>query len=153
MSFCPHIPSLLGTYRPPPALQDERQRALRSGLDSINREIESAARKDVAIWFPMGACNERVLRIAAKEAVLLNSREKVKRLSLGLTELKAAYTFCQILRLNKYLDSVIILVHEEGITLAYFLCLLFPTKHICSAIVVPLPGALYAVCRGATDRG
>ncbi len=58
--------------------QDERQRALRSGLESINREIESAARKNVAIWFPMGAGhgNERVLRLVAKEAVLLNSRER-----------------------------------------------------------------------------
>ncbi|GAX76345.1 hypothetical protein CEUSTIGMA_g3791.t1 [Chlamydomonas eustigma] len=56
--------------------QEERQRALRSALDSINREIEYAARKNVAIWFPMGAHNERVLRLAAKEAVLLNSRER-----------------------------------------------------------------------------
>jgi hypothetical protein len=29
------------------------------------------------VWFPMGRRNERVLRIAAKEAVLLNSRDKV----------------------------------------------------------------------------
>ena len=63
-------------YRPPP-LQEERQRVLRSGLDSINREIDSATLQDVAIWFPMGSCNERVIRVVSKEAVLLNSREKV----------------------------------------------------------------------------
>jgi hypothetical protein len=66
-------------YRPPPPrpLQEERQRVLRSGLDSINREIDSATLQDVAIWVPMGSCNERVIRVVSKEAVLLNSREKV----------------------------------------------------------------------------
>lgn len=59
-------------------MQEERQRALRNGLECINYEIEAAARKNVAIWFPMGTQNERVLRVTAKEAVLLNSRDKVR---------------------------------------------------------------------------
>jgi hypothetical protein len=63
--------------------QDERQKALRNGLEGINREIDTAASRDIAIWFPSSSLaglpktNERVLRLAAKEAVLLNSREKV----------------------------------------------------------------------------
>lgn len=57
--------------------QDERHRALRVGLEHINREIEAANRRDVAIWFPMGRGGDRVLRLTAREAVLLNSREKV----------------------------------------------------------------------------
>ncbi|GLC48923.1 hypothetical protein PLESTB_000163400 [Pleodorina starrii] len=56
--------------------QEERQRALRAGLDHINGEIEKANRREVAIWFPMGRRGDRVLGIAAQEAVLLNSREK-----------------------------------------------------------------------------
>eukprot|EP00198_Chlamydomonas_reinhardtii_P002058 XP_001691394.1 smilar to phosphatidylinositol 3- or 4-kinase [Chlamydomonas reinhardtii] len=56
--------------------QDERHRALRVGLEHINREIEAANRRDVAIWFPMGRGGDRVLRLTAREAVLLNSREK-----------------------------------------------------------------------------
>eukprot|EP00798_Chlamydomonas_sp_ICE-L_P025834 gene25834-11512_t len=56
--------------------QDERQRALRSGLDSINRDIDDASRRNVAIWFPMGKKSDRVIRLATQEAVLLTSREK-----------------------------------------------------------------------------
>ncbi|KAL6758986.1 hypothetical protein V8C86DRAFT_3133779, partial [Haematococcus lacustris] len=56
--------------------QEERHRALRLALEDINIELEQAALRGVAVWFPMGGRNERVLRIAAKEAVLLNSREK-----------------------------------------------------------------------------
>lgn len=58
-------------------MQEERQRALRHGLESINRDLCKQARQNVAVWFPLGSCNERVLRIVSKEAVLLNSREKV----------------------------------------------------------------------------
>lgn len=50
---------------------------LRVVLETLNREIETANRRDDAIWFPMGCCHERILRLTAKEAVLLNSREKV----------------------------------------------------------------------------
>jgi len=57
--------------------QEERQRALRHGLEAINRDLNKQARQNVAVWFPLGSCNERVLRIVSKEAVLLNSREKV----------------------------------------------------------------------------
>eukprot|EP00798_Chlamydomonas_sp_ICE-L_P018981 gene18981-25560_t len=56
--------------------QDERQGALRHGLDSINKDIEMAAKRNVSIWFPMGRNSDRVIRLAATEAVLLTSREK-----------------------------------------------------------------------------
>ncbi|KAG2497053.1 hypothetical protein HYH03_005051 [Edaphochlamys debaryana] len=56
--------------------QEERHKALRWGLEHINREIEAANRRDVAIWFPMGKGGDRVLRLTTREAVLLNSREK-----------------------------------------------------------------------------
>lgn len=55
-------------------LQEDRQWALRKGLDEINKEIELASRHGVACWFPMGGRNERIVRLAAKDAVLLNSR-------------------------------------------------------------------------------
>ena len=58
----------------PPRAQDDRQWALRKGLDEINKEIEAASRNGVACWFPMGTRNERIVRLAAKEAQLLNSR-------------------------------------------------------------------------------
>jgi hypothetical protein len=58
--------------------QEERQRALRHGLEAINRDLNKQARQNVAVWFPLGSCNERVLRIVSREAVLLNSREKVR---------------------------------------------------------------------------
>ena len=54
--------------------QEDRQWALRKGLEEINKEIEHASRLGVACWFPMGSRNERIVRLAAKEAVLLNSR-------------------------------------------------------------------------------
>lgn len=56
---------------------EERPRALRHALDAINRDLEAASRRSVAVWFPMGPRNDRVLRLAAKESVLLNSRDKV----------------------------------------------------------------------------
>ena len=54
--------------------QEDREWALRKGLEEINREIEAASRSGVACWFPMGTRNERIVRLAAKEAQLLNSR-------------------------------------------------------------------------------
>jgi hypothetical protein len=56
--------------------QEQRRRTLCMALEAINAEVELAARQDVAIWFPMGRRKERVLRVTAKEAVLLNSRER-----------------------------------------------------------------------------
>ena len=56
-------------------LQEDRQWALRRGLEEINKEIEAASRTGLAsCWFPMGTRNERIIRLAAKEASLLNSR-------------------------------------------------------------------------------
>lgn len=56
--------------------QEDRQWALRRGLEEINKEIEAASRSGVAsCWFPMGTRNERIIRLAAKEASLLNSRQ------------------------------------------------------------------------------
>ena len=55
-------------------LQEDRQWALRRGLEEINREIERANRMGVACWFPMGSRDERIVRLAAREASLLNSR-------------------------------------------------------------------------------
>ena len=55
-------------------LQDDRQFALKKGLEEINKEIDQAGRMGVACWFPMGNKNERIVRLAAEEAVLLNSR-------------------------------------------------------------------------------
>ena len=54
--------------------QEDREWALRKGLEEINKEIEAASRSGVACWFPMGTRNERIVRLAAKEAQLLNSR-------------------------------------------------------------------------------
>ena len=54
--------------------QEDREWALKRGLDEINKEIEAASRADVACWFPMGTRDERIVRLAAKEAQLLNSR-------------------------------------------------------------------------------
>lgn len=56
------------------ALQEDREWALRKGLQEINKEIEAASRNGVACWFPMGTRNERIVRLAADEAQLLNSR-------------------------------------------------------------------------------
>lgn len=55
-------------------VQEDREWALRNGLEEINKEIEAASRNGVACWFPMGTRNERIVRLATKEAQLLNSR-------------------------------------------------------------------------------
>ncbi|PRW56340.1 phophatdylinositol 4-kinase [Chlorella sorokiniana] len=55
---------------------EDRQWALRRALQQINAEIEKASRNGVAIWFPMGEANLRVVRLAPRESRLLNSREK-----------------------------------------------------------------------------
>ena len=55
-------------------LQEDRQWALVRGLEHINRQIEGAAGDGVPCWFPMGTRDERILRLPAKEAILLNSR-------------------------------------------------------------------------------
>lgn len=55
-------------------LQEDRQWALRKGLEEINKEIEQASKMGVACWFPMGTRNDRIVRLAAKDAILLNSR-------------------------------------------------------------------------------
>ena len=55
-------------------MQEDRQWALVKGLEHINSEIEAAARDGVVCWFPMGTRDERILRLPAKEAILLNSR-------------------------------------------------------------------------------
>jgi hypothetical protein len=57
----------------PPAAED-REWALRRALQQINMEIEKASRNSVAIWFPMGNSNLRVVRLAPRESRLLNSR-------------------------------------------------------------------------------
>jgi len=54
--------------------QEDRQWALMRGLEEINKEIEAASRSGVACWFPMGTRDERIVRLAAREATLLNSR-------------------------------------------------------------------------------
>jgi hypothetical protein len=55
---------------------DDRQWALRRALQQINVEIEKASRNGVAIWYPLGegGANLRVVRLAARESRLLNSR-------------------------------------------------------------------------------
>ena len=55
-------------------VQEDRQYPLVKGLEHINDEIEGAAREGVACWFPMGTRDERILRLPAREAILLNSR-------------------------------------------------------------------------------
>lgn len=55
-------------------VQEDRRAALKVGLDGINSEIAVASRNGVAIWFPMGSRNERIVRLATKEATILNSR-------------------------------------------------------------------------------
>lgn len=55
-------------------MQEEREWALRKSLHEINKEIEQASMMGVACWFPMGSRNQRIVRLAAKDAVLLNSR-------------------------------------------------------------------------------
>ncbi|GAB4820846.1 hypothetical protein N2152v2_007892 [Parachlorella kessleri] len=55
---------------------EDREWALRKVLQNINTQVERASRTGVAIWFPMGDSNLRVVRLAARESNLLNSREK-----------------------------------------------------------------------------
>ncbi|GMH36264.1 hypothetical protein BSKO_04132 [Bryopsis sp. KO-2023] len=56
--------------------QEMRKKALCRALMDINAEIDLCSSKNVAVWFPMGAKNQRVLRLVANDAVILNSREK-----------------------------------------------------------------------------
>ena len=58
------------------SMQEDREWALRRGLEEINKEIEAASRMGVACWFPMGTGDVRIVRLAAREAILLNSRDK-----------------------------------------------------------------------------
>ena len=53
---------------------EDREWALRKVLQNINTQVERASRAGVAIWFPMGDSNLRVVRLAARESNLLNSR-------------------------------------------------------------------------------
>jgi len=58
-------------------VEEERQWALQKALRNISTEIERASRGGVAIWFPMArAAPQRVIRLAFRESMLLNSREK-----------------------------------------------------------------------------
>jgi hypothetical protein len=45
-------------------------------LEQLNRDIEQASHQGVNVCFPLSCENERVVRVPAKEAKLLNSREK-----------------------------------------------------------------------------
>ena len=65
-------------------LQEDREWALKRGLDEINKEIEAASKADVACWFPMGTRDERIVRLAAKEAQLLNSRQTIWPMAIDL---------------------------------------------------------------------
>lgn len=58
----------------PPRAAEDREWALRRALQQINAEIEKASRNGVAIWFPMGDTNLRVVRLSPRESRLLNSR-------------------------------------------------------------------------------
>lgn len=53
---------------------EDRQWALIRGLEDISQEVQAASRSGVAIWSPMGSGNQRIVRIAARDAKLLNSR-------------------------------------------------------------------------------
>ena len=53
---------------------EDRQWALMRGLEDISAEIQAATRSGVAIWSPMGTGDDRIVRIAARECKLLNSR-------------------------------------------------------------------------------
>lgn len=58
------------------AIQGEDRRAvLHKALQRINAEIDRAARRGISIWFPSCCHNhQRVVRLAYRESVLLNSR-------------------------------------------------------------------------------
>ena len=62
--------------------QDTRLKALKRALMDINSEIDLCNANGVAVWFPMGCKNQRVLRLVPDEAVLLDSREKAPFLLL-----------------------------------------------------------------------
>jgi hypothetical protein len=53
---------------------EDRQWALMRGLEDISQEIQAATKSGVAIWSPMGTGDDRIVRIAARECKLLNSR-------------------------------------------------------------------------------
>ncbi|KDD71527.1 hypothetical protein H632_c4855p0, partial [Helicosporidium sp. ATCC 50920] len=55
---------------------EDRDWALRRVLQSIDDEVDRAAKRGVAIWFPQGQRNARVVRLEPRESNLLNSREK-----------------------------------------------------------------------------
>jgi phosphatidylinositol 4-kinase B len=61
----------LTAFRP-----EEREWALRKALQRINTELERASKSGMAVWFPMGRHNQRVVRLAWRESSLLNSTEK-----------------------------------------------------------------------------
>ena len=79
-------------------LQEDRQWALVRGLEHINREIEGAAGDGVPCWFPMGTRDERILRLPAKEAILLNSRCACTCTSLIV---RWWQTLCRVARLHR----------------------------------------------------
>uniref|UniRef100_A0A061QT63 1-phosphatidylinositol 4-kinase n=1 Tax=Tetraselmis sp. GSL018 TaxID=582737 RepID=A0A061QT63_9CHLO len=56
--------------------EDQRSTSLDKGLRQLNDDIETAAEKGVMVSFPLSCENERVVRVPAGEAKLLNSREK-----------------------------------------------------------------------------
>jgi len=62
--------------------QDTRLKALKRALMDINSEIDLCNANGLAVWFPMGCKNQRVLRLVPDEAILLNSREKAPFLLL-----------------------------------------------------------------------
>ncbi len=82
--------------------QEDRQWALMRGLEEINKEIEAASRSGVACWFPMGTRDERIVRLAAREATLLNSRcaaaRRPRRRARAPATLPASPHICRRLR-------------------------------------------------------
>ena len=58
---------------------EDRQWALMRGLEDISQEIQAATKSGVAIWSPMGTGDDRIVRIAARECKLLNSRRDTRR--------------------------------------------------------------------------
>lgn len=68
-----------GACRPPCTLFPREAEAaavqpFRESPPSPPSQVEKASRSGVAIWFPMGDANLRVLRLASRESSLLNSR-------------------------------------------------------------------------------
>lgn len=56
--------------------EDGRAATLAGGLEQLNADIQSAGAAGVNVCFPLSCENERVVRVPAAEARLLNSREK-----------------------------------------------------------------------------